>query len=614
LGKKDSDELMQKLRVFVRTRGAEYLKDNNISSVGIGYKVKDGKPTKEITVQFTVSKKVEPDMLESLNTIEIPKSIKIGKLDVPTDVIERKFVAEYMTVSEEQTSNRKTRIDPIVPGISVSNVKGSAGTIGCIVYDRADGTPYILSNWHVLHGHDGIIGDDVVQPGPYDDNRIHLNQLGKLVRSHLGHAGDCAVSTIDDRDFCPDIIDLGVIVDKLGEPELGDMVVKSGRTTGVTHGIVSRVDTIVKINYGGSTGEQEVGGFEIELDPDNIPHDGEVSKPGDSGSVWLFKSDNGQPSKIMAGLHFAGEGRNNPHEHAIACYPKSVFKKLEISLQPSDAERVSESGFAQDFLSFDVGLPDLSARNSQDAFILNESEVIDYTHFSLALNKTRKFAFWVAWNVDGGHIRRLSRKGISFALDPRIPSEFQAGEKLYAGNNLDRGHIARRADLVWGNLAEAKKANKESFFFPNIAPQMDDFNRSNLRGVWGLLENAVFDDTEVEGLRINVLSGPVFSENDRSYRGVKIPHEFWKVIVFVENQELKAKGFMLTQNLDQIEAFELDEFRVFQVGLSEIEERCGLTFDDILKSADSIGERLSRSPEALDQRKPIEFISDIDWS
>ncbi|MBT2368848.1 DNA/RNA non-specific endonuclease [Streptomyces sp. ISL-10] len=59
-------------------------------------------------------------------------------------------------------------------------------------------------------------------------------------------------------------------------------------------------------------------------------------------------------------------------------------------------------------------------------------------------------------------------------------------------------------------------------------------------------------------------------EDDRFFRDVQIPREYWKVIAFSENGELKAKAFLLTQNLNQLEALELDEFRVFQVNLSGI--------------------------------------------
>jgi endonuclease G, mitochondrial len=611
-----SNKFMVALKAFIRTQGSDYLKDPNITSVGIGYKDKDGKPTKELAVRFTVGKKVKPEDLESLGTKLLPESFEIDGVKVPTDVIERKYATEFRLVPELEINDRKKRLNPILPGSSVAHVKETAGTIGCIVYDRTNGIPYVLSNWHVLNGPEGTVGDDIVQPGPFDDNRINVNRLGKLVRSHVGHAGDCGVSTIEGRGFSTKIMELGVEVENLGEPELGDKVVKSGRTTGVTHGIVSSVHVIAKLDYGGSIGEQEVGGFEIGVDPDNFPENGEVSMGGDSGSVWLFKSDNGKPTNIMAGLHFAGETSPNPDdEHAVACYAKSVLEKLDVSLHPPmDLERAPETGFKQDFLSSRVDLPKLSLKNQQNAFKLNGSEVLNYTHFSLTLNKVRKFSFWVAWNIDGGDLKLLSRKGIPFVLDARVPGEFQAGDELYAGNRLDRGHIARRKDLLWGGMLEAKKANRDSFFFTNIAPQMDDFNQAGMGGLWGHLENAVFEDTEVENMKVSLFGGPVFRPDDREFRGIKLPREFWKVIVFVEDNKLKAKGFLLTQNLDALEVFELDRFKIFQVALTEIEDRCGIKFAAALKAADSVGERLTRRPEALRQRKPLSALEEIDWS
>lgn len=275
---------------------------------------------------------------------------------------------------------------------------------------------------------------------------------------------------------------------------------------------------------------------------------------------------------------------------------------------------MTRSGFNQDFLSEVINLPDLSPSNKENAFRINGSEVIDYTHFSLAVNKVRKFAFWVAWNIDGGSIRRLSRKGIPFIIDPRVPQEFQMGDELYQGNRLDRGHIARRADLLWGSPSEAEKANKDSFFFTNITPQMDDFNQGQRGGLWGRLEDAVFEDTEVEDLKVSLFGGPVFRDDDRNFIDVKIPREFWKVIVFVENGKLKSKSFILAQNLDQLRAFELDAFKVYQVALEEVQDRCGLKFPDVLKEADSVGRRLKSRREIVSQRKPLESLRDIDWS
>ncbi len=614
--KRTSAKFMEQLKQFVRTQGMDYLRDKNISSVGIGFKQVDGKPTDEISVQFTVDRKSAPEALDSLDTTEIPKSFVIDGVEVPTDVIQRNYEPDFKIVAEAAPVPRKSRIDPIVPGVSVANKKVTAGTIGGIVFDRLNGTPYILSNWHVLNGPLGMIGDEIVQPGPFDDNRVQLNHIGKLVRSHLGAAGDCAIASIEDRAFNQEILDLGVKVEKLGEPELGDKVIKSARTTGVTHGIVTRVHTIAKIDYGEPTGEQAVGGFEIGPDPDNFPDNGEISMGGDSGAFWLFKASNGKPSKIMAGLHFAGEGPSDPNEHAIACYPRSVFEKLEISLTPPKAEEAEAAGglgYATNFLGPQINLPKLSATKRKDAFLLNGSEVIKYTHFSLTVSKSRGFCFWVAWNIDGGQLKKLSRTGIKFVFDPRVPDEFQVGDDLYSNNRLDRGHIARRADLLWGSLAEARRANKDSFFFTNITPQMDNFNQSSQGGIWGKLEDALFEEVEVEGLRISVFGGPILRSDDREFRDVKIPREFFKVLAFVEKGKLKARAFLLTQNLDELELLELNQFKVFQVKLTEVEQRCGFTFPANLKSADGFAEHLERLAEAVDERQPLNSLDDIVW-
>ncbi|MER5465904.1 DNA/RNA non-specific endonuclease [Streptomyces sp. NPDC002668] len=603
------DKLIASLRQFIRTKGVGYLKDPNVTSVGIGYKETDGKRGREISLQFTVGRKVGPESLEALATTQLPETVVVDGVEVPTDVIERTYETQFRVVAEAESPARKTRLDPVFPGASVGHVQVSAGTIGGIVFDKNDGTPYVLSNWHVLHGNLGALGDDVVQPGKHDDNRIARNHLGTLKRSHLGMAGDCAVATIDGRTFTRDIHELGVVPEDLGEPELGDKVVKSGRTTGVTHGVVRRIETIAAIDYGPGVGEQTIGCFEIALDPDNPPENGEVSMGGDSGSVWMFKTSNGRPGKVMAGLHFGGETGDNPDEHALACLPRSVFEKLDISLQPPTLDQAEViAGYAPDFLGKRIDLPKLNAAIKSDAVQLDGSEVIPYTHFSLALSESRGFAFYVAWNIDGASLKKLSRNGIKFVKDNRIPDDVQVGNELYEDNPLDRGHLARRADLLWGSPAEAKKANIDSFFYTNITPQMEDFNQSSKGGLWGQLEDAVFADVEVDDLKVSAFGGPVFQEDDRLYRGIQIPREYWKVIAFLENGQLKARAFLLTQNLNQLEALELDEFRVFQISLSEVEERGRFRFPTALRNADTLV-----VPEALVDRGPLENLADIQW-
>jgi endonuclease G len=610
-----SDELMAQLRQFIRTRGGDYLKDPNITSIGIGRKEVDPKsPRKhlegELCIQFTVGKKVRNDNvveIESLNSKPIPKQIQVNGGNIPTDVIERNYKPGFHVVAEPVPSQeRKVRRNPIQPGISIGHPTITAGTLGAIVYDLRDGSPCMLSNWHVLQGTKGKAGDAVLQPGSYDDPNAAMNRAGVLVRSHLGQAGDCAIARIDGRGFDREIVDLGVSIAQIGEPELDDIVIKSGRTTNVTYGKVRRVDTIAKINYGegGEDRIEAIGCFEIGVDPANPPADGEVSMGGDSGAAWLAVNANGKPTDVMVGLHFGGEAYGSNDEHALACYPKSVFSKLEISLtRPADSAvavtgELQGTGFDQGFLSKPVALPRLRQDAQADVFELNNSPHIPYTHFSVCLSKSRRMARFVAWNIDGSSLKAYSRNGLSFKFDERVPKYCQIGNEAYKENKVDRGHIARRADVVWGAAAEAQAANRESFYFTNITPQHQRFNQSERHGLWGLLENAIYEDVDVENLRVSVMGGPILKDDDMKYRGIKVPDEFWKVIAYVEKGILKAQAYVLSQAdyLNDIEALELDEFRLWQVTLADLAERARLDFGD-LAQADTLQIESLRRPE-----------------
>lgn len=288
----------------------------------------------------------------------------------------------------------------------------------------------------------------------------------------------------------------------------------------------------------------------------------------------------------------------------------SVFEKLEISLAPPAPEDVQAvAGYDAGFLGERIEAPQLDPALASDVVRLDGSEIIPYTHFSLTLSKKRRFPHWVGWNVDGGSLKKLPRTNIPFLKDKRLPAAAQVGNELYEANRLDRGHIARRADLLWGSLPEAEKANRDSFFYTNITPQMDDFNQSSKNGLWGELEDAVFADIEVDDLKVSVFGGPVFQDDDRTFRSVRIPREFWKVIAFTERGELKARAFLLTQNLDQLEALELDEFRVFQTTLAEIETRTRVLFPAALHKGDTL-----QVPEAVADRAPLDSLTDIQWT
>jgi len=234
--------------------------------------------------------------------------------------------------------------------------------------------------------------------------------------------------------------------------------------------------------------------------------------------------------------------------------------------------------------------------------------VWDYTHFSLSMSPERRLARWVAWNIDGLTLFPSDSipRSDDFRLDPRLPEDAQTGEDVYAGNDLDRGHLARRSDLLWGGRDEALAANHDSFFFTNIAPQMNDFNQSGLDGVWGLLEDAVLEQANLERRRLTLMGGPVLTDADVVYRGVLIPGAFWKVVVYVLDGTFSARCFVLAQEVDPLRlAGNLDDFATCEVSLADLEALVSLRFDALHEP--SISVRVNVPPRLITDVREISW-------
>ncbi|MUU70844.1 DNA/RNA non-specific endonuclease [Pseudarthrobacter sp. GA104] len=98
-------------------------------------------------------------------------------------------------------------------------------------------------------------------------------------------------------------------------------------------------------------------------------------------------------------------------------------------------------------------------------------------------------------------------------------------ERVYARNNIDRGHLVRRASAVWGDtLAEAAQANEDTFHYTNAAPQAAKFNQG--LELWLGMESYLLDHAAGHRRRVVVFTGPIFSDVDPVYRGVDIPLRF----------------------------------------------------------------------------------------
>jgi endonuclease G len=251
---------------------------------------------------------------------------------------------------------------------------------------------------------------------------------------------------------------------------------------------------------------------------------------------------------------------------------------------PTAAELEGRSGFDPRFLGVEVPMPELTSAVP--------TVTLDYTHYSLRFRPDRRFAAVTAHGLDGARLFELDRED-DWLLDPRLAAELQAGPAVYVDNELDRGHLVRRASVTWGrDEAEAQRASVESFYYTNAAPQAARFNQG--RELWLGLEDFLHRHAATFDRKLVVVAGPVLDPADPPYRGIHIPLRFWKVVAFIQDGALAATGYVLDQSplVDDLEAAfveagvtgipPLGPFRTFQVPIADIAPLAGVDLGQLV--------------------------------
>lgn len=197
---------------------------------------------------------------------------------------------------------------PVPIGVSTGHPDITAGTIGCRVKD-AGGNVYALSNNHIYaNSNRAEIGDNVLQPGPYDGGgkvEGRNDVIGNLADYDPIVFSTSASNTIDAAIALSSTGLLGKATpsDGYGTPKsgavgayIGQAVQKYGRTTRLTKGKVYAINATVNVGY--DTG---VARFVDQI----IITPGTFSAGGDSGSL-VVDASKGSNSRKPVGLLFAG--------------------------------------------------------------------------------------------------------------------------------------------------------------------------------------------------------------------------------------------------------------------------------------------------------------------
>lgn len=213
--------------------------------------------------------------------------------------------SEAWATTDEGSAESPIGPRPAPIGISTGHPDITAGTIACRVTDGIN--VYALSNNHVYaNENNSAIGDNVLQPGPYDGGQDPRDVIGTLFDFESIVWYPFGLNTIDAAIALTSVDKLtkATPADGYGTPKsttvtasVGMDVQKYGRTTGQTSGQVTAINATVNVGY-----DSGIALFvgQIIIEP------GGFSAGGDSGSLVVTKSDNPDDDRKPVGLLFAG--------------------------------------------------------------------------------------------------------------------------------------------------------------------------------------------------------------------------------------------------------------------------------------------------------------------
>ena len=183
--------------------------------------------------------------------------------------------------------------------------------------------------------------------------------------------------------------------------------------------------------------------------------------------------------------------------------------------------------------------------------------IIRRSIYTLANNPDTKFADWVAYQITPQTIGPTQKR--EWHRDPDLPKNESLSPSDYKGVRealrMERGHQAPLSALTgtkdWWHADDMS----------NITPQALDLNE----GPWENLECSEMSLTRDVPV-VYSITGPLYEskmpELPNSKRPHTIPSGYWKVVAVVQNNEVKAAGFIMLQTASRDEDFHNDEVAI----------------------------------------------------
>lgn len=314
-------------------------KGGNVHTVYIGEKTVGGEGTGEPAVVVSVDSKLPVAQIAKAE--RLPSEIVVAGQKVPVDIVQadqpritRLLLSDATAFAQGPIGDwQKCHDCPIPGGVQIApEHAGWVGTLSCAVeYESPDGGRKFgaLTNYHVAVSKEqrgirmgqpsGSGGDWFAKLdnwAPISFSQGASNRVDGAVLDTWRDDGKYAPGT---HTVKPEQFNLGAITPEpvlVAGQKVGDRVHKSGRTTGYRAGRVIGIGATSHVGYDGGTA-RFVDQLVIQGDG------GDMSQPGDSGSLILTESGNRPYALLFAGG--GGQTIANPIQFVIEAFGLRFF-------------------------------------------------------------------------------------------------------------------------------------------------------------------------------------------------------------------------------------------------------------------------------------------------
>ncbi|MEU9107192.1 hypothetical protein AB0D54_23140 [Streptomyces xanthophaeus] len=296
-------EVVPAVRAAKRLFAEQLLANPDVHGVGVGRRRRVGEKTDEYAIVVHVEHKLPSDRVAPHRLV--PEELSYPGPD-GRPVVVRVDVQERARPHPEAgpapvASALRSKVRPVPGGVSA----GRSGTLGGWVWDTVTGQVVALSNRHIFGS---VPGTSVAQPSRDDGGRPATDRIAAVVRA--GNLDAAIAAPLDPHAVSLSIVGGGQAVFAITDAAIDMRVQKTGRTTGLTRGVVDLID--YDSDHHGSHSD-------LWIDGDGT----DFSGGGDSGALYLESGNPGadaSDARRVVGLHWGGAGNDGVGHHIRAVF------------------------------------------------------------------------------------------------------------------------------------------------------------------------------------------------------------------------------------------------------------------------------------------------------